>query len=146
MLKCNQCAAKKDFKIHFWMSKIDMVGFIFLSLCLSIPIGIVAFLAEESQSFARFIAFAVLIFAAIKKHKKVVALLIVELVIDWALDKAGMYEFNLMVATAFILTFIKIGSKVYGFFFQCVNYKFDLDIFCPKCNKTYKKVRLPESK
>ncbi|PHN90388.1 hypothetical protein CSC79_08365 [Pseudoalteromonas sp. 3D05] len=105
-----------------------------------------AFLAEESQSFARFIAFVVLIFAVIKKHEKVVVLLIVELVIDWALEQAGMYEFSLMIATAFLLTFIKLGSKIYGFFFQCVNYKFDLDLFCQKCNKTYKKVRLPESK
>lgn len=126
--------------------KIDMIGFIFLSICLAIPIGIVAFLAEESQSFARFIAFVVLIFAVIKKHEKVVVLLIVELVIDWALEQAGMYEFSLMIATAFLLTFIKLGSKIYGFFFQCVNYKFDLDLFCQKCNKTYKKVRLPESK
>ena len=64
-----------------------MIGFIFLSICLAIPIGIVAFLAEESQSFARFIAFVVLIFAVIKKHEKVVVLLIVELVIDWALEQ-----------------------------------------------------------
>lgn len=125
------------------MSKIDAIGFIFLSLLLSVPIGIISFFAEESQGFTYFIALIGFVIAAIGKEYKIIALLILELFIDSALYESGVYEFSFMVATAFIFTFIKIGGKIYRFFFMCVNYKLDLSVFCKKCDKTYKKINLP---
>lgn len=143
MLKCHKCKTFNRINTKFWMSKIDAVGFIILSLLLSVPIGFLSFVAEESQGFSYFIAFLAIVIAAIGKEYKIIALLILELFIDLALYENGFYEFSLMVATAFIFTFIKIGGKIYKFFFMCVNYKLNLNIFCKTCNKVYKNINLP---
>lgn len=143
MLKCDKCDALKKVNFNFWIFKVDAIGFIVLSVFLAVPIGVLAYLAENSQGFAYFIAFIAFLIAWINKEHKVIALLLVELLIDSALYKSGVYEFSFMVATAFIFTFIKIGGKIYQFFFMCVNYKLDFEVLCKSCNTVYKKVKLP---
>ncbi|WDE07848.1 hypothetical protein SG34_013755 [Thalassomonas viridans] len=52
-------------KLDFWISKIDAVGFIVLSLFLSVPVWAVSYMVEASQGFAVFIALVALVVAGI---------------------------------------------------------------------------------
>lgn len=130
-------------RISFWMSKVDAFGFFILSCVLTGPVWFASYLIEDSIALAYAIAFITIAVAASEKQHKVVAILIVELLFDLMLINLGVYEVGLMVSTAFALTFYRIGKKVYGFFFMCVNYKLTIEITRKNCNSTVYYLELP---
>lgn len=130
-------------KINFWISKIDAVGFLVLSILLTGPVWFASYLVENSIFLAYLIAFVTIFVAYSEKQNNVVTILVAELLIDMALINSGFYSIGLMVVTAFALTFIRIGKKVYGFFFMCVNYQLKANYTCKVCNKDLFVLELP---
>jgi len=144
-LRCSSCKSSNKTQTNFWISKIDAVGFIFLSLLLTGPVWAITSLIEE-LGFISFLIVCISFYIAVSnKQYKIVALLVAEFFIDSVLINLGLYSYSILVATAFALTFIKVGSKIYGFFFLCVNYKFNFKLICSNCDRVHKSIALPES-
>jgi hypothetical protein len=100
-------------------------------------------LIEEYDFLSVLIVLITIYLAISSKQYKIVAILAIELLIDLMLYELGLYSYSLLVTTAFLITFIKVGSKIYGFFFLCVNYKFNFELICKKCGKVNKSMKLP---
>ncbi|MBO9492461.1 hypothetical protein J7384_19090 [Endozoicomonas sp. G2_1] len=141
--RCGYCKSPNRIKADFWISKIDAFGFIFLSLLLTAPVWAITSLIEEYDFISILIVLITIYLAVLSKQYKIVAILAIELLIDIVLYELGLYSYSLLVATAFLITFIKVGSKIYGFFFLCVNYKFNFELICKKCGKVSKSLKLP---
>lgn len=116
-----------------WLSFIDAIGFILLSVVLTFPVWVAAYLMEASVVLAYTVAVITIGVAAAERHTRVVVLLVAELVVDIVLIQLDVYTVGLMVTTAFVLTFLRIGKLVYGFFFQCVDYRLSVTFSCKKC-------------
>jgi len=143
-LKCGSCDGANSTETKFWMSKIDAIGFLFLSLLLTGPVWAITALIEEYDFIAFLIVLVSFYLAYLDKQYKVIAILVAELFIDMILVNLGFYSISLLVSTAFVLTFIKVGRKIYGFFFMCVNYKFNFKLVCKDCGQINKHISLPE--
>ncbi len=141
--RCGSCKSPNRIKANFWISKIDAVGFLFLSLLLTAPVWALTSLIEEYDFLSVLIVLITIYLAISSKQYKIVAILAIELLIDLMLYELGLYSYSLLVTTAFLITFIKVGSKIYGFFFLCVNYKFNFELICKKCGKVNKSIKLP---
>lgn len=107
------------------------------------PVWAVSIIAESYPAIAYVVAFTILAYNIAEKKKWVVIVLSIELAIDVLLLYLGLYEIGLMVATAFIITFIRVGLKVYGFFFMFVDYKFSLTLTKRQCNSVVYRLDLP---
>ena len=114
-LKCGSCDGANRTETKFWMSKIDATGFLFLSLLLTGPVWAITALIEESEFIAFLIVLVSFYLAYLDKQYKVIAILVTEFLIDMLLVNLGFYTVSLLVSTAFVLTFIKVGRKIYGF-------------------------------
>jgi hypothetical protein len=143
LLNCKKCNTKNKLETKFWLSKVDAIGFLFLSALLTLPIYFVSFLIESSQAFAVLIILFSIFLEYIEKEYKVVAFLVAELIIETAIFQSEIGASSIVVITAFIVTFYNIGKKVYGFFFMCVNYKLEYKVHCLNCNTVVRDVKLP---
>ena len=143
LFKCKKCSSRNKIENTFWISKVDAIGFLFLSALLTLPVYFVTFLIESSQGFAAFIIAVAIFIEYAEKQYKVMALLIAELIIETMVFNSSIGSTSIVVITAFIVTFYTIGKKVYGFFFLCVDYKFKSKIYCPSCNVIAKNISLP---
>ena len=143
LLKCKNCSERNQFNFNFWISKIDAVGFIFLSAILTLPVWAVSSLIESSMFFTYLIVGFAIFLEYTEKEYKVVALLVLELFIEVWIFSSIVGHTSLVVITAFLVTFYQVGKKVYGFFFMCVNYKLQLNVRCNSCDIEAKNIILP---
>ncbi len=120
-------------RVSMWMSAVDAIGFCLLSAVLTFPVWVAAYLLEASSFLAFTVAFVTLGVAVAERQHKVVAVLLAELVVDIALIQLNVYSVGFMVSTAFVLTFYRVGKLVYGFFFQCVDYRLSVTLSCKSC-------------
>ena len=143
-LKCDSCKSRNKIQTSFWISKIDAIGFIFLSILLTGPVWAITSLIEEFGPISFLIVCVSFYLAVSNQQYKIVALLVIEFFIDSLFIELELYSYSILVATAFLLTFAKVGSKIYGFFFLCVNYKFNFKLICSNCGRIHKSIALPK--
>ena len=143
IVRCDKCKKTIIPKGALSISNTDALGFLFLSAILLFPIWGISAALEGIPFLAYLIAFTTIAFYTAEKEYKVVGVLLAELAVDVALIYLDFYTVGLFTTTAFILTFYRIGRRIYGFFFKFVNYELRLIFKCRRCKRIINELKLP---
>ena len=153
-ISCRKCKEKNKFEFGFKISKIDVIGFLFLSLLLTGPVWAFTYVWESIPDKAEFVFLFICLIISSYTLQILISFLFLSLLLIFPIEivEIGIeYLFLLysvdirdeVAALAFAMMFYKIGCRVYGFFFLCVNYKFKFKVFCNSCGNVFKNVNLP---
>jgi len=128
MTNCHICGKRSKTILRLKASKLDSLGFFFLSLAILLPIGFIAY-GLNSSVFDQFFGGSN---QATEPRAGLVAIM------------AALNFIGAVIALAF--TIYKLGRPLLNFFSLFVNYKLLFRIKCLPCNRWYYKFRAPSVK
>jgi hypothetical protein len=151
---CKNCNNRKNLQMDFWISSIDTLGFIFVSFLLTAPILFLTNIWESLDYTAEYIVALIAFIISSYKKEYLISILLLSVVLVFPIDildyivglvfpNINLQLNSVFAGAAFFITFCRIGKKVYGFFFLCVNYRLSFNVTCEPCNLVYKSINLP---
>lgn len=151
---CNNCNNRKNLKLDFWISSIDTIGFLFVSFLLTAPVLFLTNIWESLDYTAEYIVALIAFIISSYKMEYLISILLLSIVlvfpieildyiVDLVFPNVNLQLNSVFARAAFFITFCRIGKKVYGFFFLCVNYRLNFHVTCKLCDIVYKSINLP---